>query len=102
MSENEVRTRFSSDSSGIVYVASRSFGRRPVSHSRICVCDLDGFIDEVYADGTDGDAGAANAAKDDDVSDAGDDALDYVERARRIVALLVFRQHRQFCSTNDH
>ena len=91
---------FAGDSSGFVYVASRSVGGRSVSYPRICVCSFDDSFDEVYADGCDRHARTTDAAEDDDLSDAGNDALDYVVGSGGFASLLVYRKHHYVRSAN--
>ena len=63
---------------------------------------FDDPVDEVHADGRDRDARAANAAEDDDLFYAGDDAVGDVGSTGGIAALLVLWQHRQFRPADDH
>ena len=81
-------------------MASRPFGWRPVPPSRIWICFFNDSFDEIHAASGCHNARTANAAENDDIFYAGDDALDYVERACRASSLLVFRQYCQLCPTN--
>lgn len=83
-------------------MASRPFSRRPVSSARIRFCLLDDSLDEIYSDRCRRHARTADAAENDDVFYARNDALGYVGRAGGFVDILVFRQYRQFCSANDY
>jgi len=71
-----------------------------VAHTRIRIRLLDDPRDEVHADRSGCLTRAADAAEDDDLSDACDDALDYVVCACRFASLLVYRKYYNVRSTN--
>lgn len=62
-----------------------------MASARVRFCFFDDSFDEIYAASRRCLTGTADAAENDDVSDAGNDALDDVERARRTAFILVFR-----------
>lgn len=73
-----------------------------MAYLRIRFRFFDDSFDEVFADFCAGYARTADAAKNDDLSDACDDAFHYVERACRIAFILVLGKYRQFCPAIDH
>ena len=73
-----------------------------MASARIWIRILDGARDEVYPDRTRSFSRAADAAEDDDLSDARNDAVGDVDRTGRIASLLAFRKRRQLWSADAH
>ena len=94
--------RLARGTTGLIYLAPRSLGRRPMAFAGIRICALDDLVDEVYATSCHRHAGAGDAAEDDDVSDAGDDVMGYVGRTVGTFVILVLRQHRQLRPADGH
>lgn len=67
-----------------------------MAFSRVCLCGVDDPVDEIYAPGGHRYARAANAAADDDLFHAANDALGNVVGTVGSFAILVFRQYSEF------
>ena len=66
-----------------------------MAFSGICLRDLNDLVDEIFADGCYGHAGTTDAAADDDIFYAGNDAVGNVVGTVRTAVILVLRQHCQ-------
>lgn len=91
-----------SGSHGELCMDPRPFVRRSLAFVGIRLCDLDGAGNEVHTNRAGCNARTANAAEDDDLPDARNDALDHVVSSVWTSSLLVLWQYRQFRTANDH
>lgn len=79
-------------------MASRFIYNRPILHFAVSFCGFDVFVNADYANNADRHARTANAAEYDEISNAADDALDWLGGSGRTSGLLGNGKYCQLCS----